>query len=251
MKTAGLSYRWVAMGVVVVGTFMVVLDTTIVNLALSTLAHDFDSDLSVEWIVTGYLAAVGVSQMTTGWVGDRFGRKRVFITSLVLFTFGSLLCAAAPSLELLVAARVVQGVGGGLLIPIAMAMIYELFAPHERGRAMGIFGIAVMAAPAIGPVLGGSVVSSFGWRWLFLINVPVGLVGVPLAIKLLRETGYHEERPFDGKGLLLAVAVAGLSVPLGLALFLWNEVQALPTGAESAFYGSFVLDRFALFFQFL
>lgn len=119
----------------------------------------------------------------------------MFVFALGLFTLASMLCAAAPTLTALVAARVLQCNAGGLMMPVAMAMIYELFAPHERGRALGYFGIAVMAPPAIGPVLGGSVVSSAGWRWLFLINVPIGLVGLPVAIFLLRDTGFREARP--------------------------------------------------------
>lgn len=212
----GGAYRWVAMGVVLLGTFMVVLDTTVVNLGLPSMQREFGTVVGVEWVVTAYLAAVGVSQMSSGWFADRFGRKASFAFALVLFTVASVLCAAAPSLELLVGARVLQGVGGGMLLPVAMATIYELFAPSERGRALGIFGIAVMAAPAIGPVLGGSLVSSAGWRWLFLINVPIGAVGVPLALRLLRDTGFRERRRFDRLGLALTASgltllVVGLS----------------------------------------
>ncbi len=202
-RLAGIPYRWVAMGVVLMGTFMVVLDTTVVNLGLPSLQRDFDTIEGVEWVVTAYLAGVGVTQMCSGWAADRFGRKATFVAALVIFTVASILCAAAPSLELLVAARVLQGVGGGLMMPVAMAMIYELFDPHERGRALGYFGIAIMAAPAIGPVLGGGLVDWAGWRWLFLINVPIGLVGVPVALRLLRETGFRESRPFDRAGLAL------------------------------------------------
>ena len=200
----GLAYRWVAMGVVLFGTFMVVLDTTIVNLGLPAVQEDFHAAASVEWVVTAYLISVGVIQMMSGWVGDRFGRRRAFIASLAVFTAGSALCAVAPTLWTLVGARVVQGIGGGLLMPIAMAIIYELFEPSERGRALGYYGIAVMAAPAIGPVLGGSVVSSIGWRWLFLVNVPIGLVAIPIALRLLRESGAQDPRPLDRTGLLLA-----------------------------------------------
>ena len=207
-RLAGIPYQWVAMTVVLLGTFMVVLDTTIVNLGLPSLQEDFDAVHGVEWVVTAYLIAVGVTQLASGWAGDRFGRRRAFIFAIVVFTAASLLCAVSPTLWLLVIARVLQGVGGGLLMPVGMAMIYELFDPDERGRALGIFGIAVMAAPAIGPVLGGTLVSSIGWRWLFLINLPVGLVAIPVAIRFLRDTGYREERPLDRGGL--AVAAAGL-----------------------------------------
>lgn len=201
------------MGVVLIGAFMVILDITIVNLALPAVKDDLGGSLSVEWIVTCYAVAVGVTQTTSGWVGDRYGRRSAFIAALGAFTVGSALCAVAPSLELLIAARVVQGVGGGLLMPIAMAMVYELFEPEERGTALGILGIAVMAAPAIGPVLGGAVISTIGWRWVFLINVPVGLVGLPLAVRLLRETGFRERRPFDARGLgLVTVGLSALLI---------------------------------------
>ena len=209
---AGIPYRWVAMGVVLFGAFMVVLDTTVVNLGLPSLQEDFHTIEGIEWVVTAYLAAVGVAQMVSGWSADRYGRKAMFVGSLALFTISSALCSVAPSLGFLIAARMLQGIGGGVMMPVAMAMIYELFEPHERGKALGYFGIAVMAAPAVGPVLGGSLVSSLGWRWLFLINVPIGLVGFPVALRLLRDTGFREERPLDRSGLVLS--------GVGLALLL-------------------------------
>jgi EmrB/QacA subfamily drug resistance transporter len=211
-----VSYRWVAMGVCLVGTFMVVLDTTIVNLALPSLQREYHTIDGVEWVITAYLAAVGVSQMGSSWFADRFGRKRSFVVTLAVFTVGSAMCAASPTLPLLVFSRIVQGVGGGMLIPITMAMIYELFEPEERGRALGIWGVAVMAAPAIGPVLGGTVITEIGWRWLFLVNVPIGIIGVPLAIRLLRETGGGERRRLDTAGLVGAGSAIVLLL-IGLA----------------------------------
>ena len=210
-------YRWVAMGVVLVGTFMVVLDTTVVNLGLPSMVREFGSLDGVEWVVTAYLAAVAVTQMTSGWVADRFGRKNAFVAALVIFTVGSALCAASPTLPLLVIARVVQGIGGGLLMPVAMSTVYELFPPEERGRAMGYYGIAVMVAPAIGPVLGGGLVESVGWRWLFLINLPLGVVGLPLAVRVLRDTHQREHRRFDVRGLVLTTVGLGLFLT-GLSL---------------------------------
>ncbi|WP_040493151.1 DHA2 family efflux MFS transporter permease subunit [Ilumatobacter nonamiensis] len=233
---AGVPYRWVAMGVVLFGTFMVVLDTTVVNLGLPSLQRDFDTVEGIEWVVTAYLAAVGVAQMVSGWSADRYGRKAMFIGSMALFTIASLACAVAPTLETLVVARVAQGVGGGLMMPVAMAMIYELFEPRERGRALGYFGIAVMAAPAIGPVLGGSLVSSVGWRWLFLINVPIGMIGIPIAIRLLTDTGFRERRPLDRVGLALsgfglAVLLIGFSKGEAWGWSSWSVVSMLVGGA--------------------
>ncbi len=212
VSPADSRYRWVAMAIVLIGTFMVILDTSIVNVALPQIGADFHTLSGVEWIVTAYLLAVGVSMMATGWLADRFGRKRVFVVNLALFTAGSLLCALSPNLPVIVVFRVLQGLGGGALMPLAMAMIYELFEPQERGRALGIWGIAAMAAPALGPVLGGYLATAASWRWLFLINVPIGAVGVPLAMRLLRDVGFRERRRFDAVGL--AVSSIGLVLVL-------------------------------------
>ncbi|MGI9576585.1 MAG: MDR family MFS transporter [Microthrixaceae bacterium] len=213
----GVAYRWVAMGVVLFGTFMVVLDTTVVNLGLPSMQRDFGTVDGVEWVVTAYLAAVGIAHMSSGWVADHFGRKQAFIAAMWVFIVGSVLCAAAPSLEVLVAARVVQGIGGGVLLPVAVSTIYELFEPDERGRAMGIYGIAVMVAPAVGPVLGGGLVQAGGWRWLFIINIPIGLVAVPVAMRYLRDSGFRNDRPLDVWGLLLSgIGMALLLVGLSL-----------------------------------
>lgn len=208
-------YRWVALGVVLIGTFMVILDTTIVTVALDPIGTDLHSKSGVEWIVTAYLLAVGVVQPATGWLADRIGRKPVFMASMALFATASLASAMAPSLGFVIVFRVIQGLGGGAMMPVGMAIIYELFPPNRRGAAMGIWGIAAMAAPAIGPTLGGWLVTQLSWRWLFLINVPIGAVGLVLAFRLLRNTGYRERRPFDWIGTLLIVS--GL-VPVLLAL---------------------------------
>jgi EmrB/QacA subfamily drug resistance transporter len=209
-------YRWVAMAVILLGTFMVILDTSIVNVALPQIGADFHSVAAVDWIVTSYLLAVGVSIMATGWLADHFGKKRVFVVSLSAFTLGSILCALAPSLPFLVVARVIQGLGGGALMPLGMAMIYELFAPEDRGMALGIWGVAAMAAPAVGPVLGGFLVTTVSWRLLFVINVPIGFVGVPAAALLLRDLGARDARRLDVTGLLFS-AVGLVLVLLALS----------------------------------
>lgn len=203
-------YPWVAMGVVLIGTFMVILDTTIVNVALPEMAVDLDAPTGVEWVVTGYLLAVGMVQPATGWLADRFGRKPVFLLSLGLFAVGSLLAAVSVNLGFLVASRFAQGLGGGAIMPVGLAMIYELFPTHRRGSALGVWGIAAMAAPALGPVVGGYLVTAVGWRWLFLINVPIGAIGIGSGIRLLRDVGYRERRSFDLPGLVLAVGALSL-----------------------------------------
>lgn len=215
-------YPWVAMGVVLIGTFMVILDTTIVNVALPQIGIALDRQDGIEWIVTVYLLAVGLAQPPTGWLADHFGRKRMFTASLGLFTAGSLLAALAPTLEILVAFRAVQGLGGGALMPVGMAMIYELFPPHRRGTALGLWGVAAMAGPAFGPVIGGYLVTTVSWHWLFLVNVPIGVFGIVAATRLLRDTGYQESRPFDGIGLSL--------VSVGLVLWLFAFARASDWG---------------------
>ncbi len=203
-RDPGDRYPWIAMGVVLIGTFMVVLDTTIVNVALPQIGIALGRSSGIEWVVTAYMLAVGLGQPATGWLADRFGRKQVFVTSLGLFTAGSLLAALSPNLETLVAFRVLQGLGGGFMMPVGMTMIYELFPPDRRGTALGIWGIAAMTAPALGPVIGGYLATTVSWHWLFLVNVPIGALGVLAGVRLLRDTGYRERRPFDALGLTLA-----------------------------------------------
>lgn len=197
-------YPWMAMGVVFIGSFMVILDTTIVNVALPQIGIALGAREGIEWVVTAYLLAVGVTQPATGWLADRFGRKAVFTLSLGLFALGSLLAALSPNLQALVAFRILQGLGGGAVMPVGMTMIYELFPVERRGTALGTWAVAVMAAPAFGPVIGGYLVTAVSWHWLFLVNVPIGAVGVLVALRILRDTGYREHRRFDAPGLGLA-----------------------------------------------
>ena len=211
---AGDRYPWIAMGVVLIGTFMVILDTTIVNVALPRIGEELDQVASIEWVATAYLLAVGISTPASAWLSDWFGRPRTFIASLALFAAASLACALAPGLWWLVAFRAVQGAGGGALMVVGMAMIYELFPPDRRGTALGIWGVAAMAAPAMGPVIGGYIATAVSWRWLFFVNVPLGVVGVVAAARLLRDSGHRLRRPFDGTGLAL---LAGGALALLLA----------------------------------
>lgn len=217
---------WVPLGVVMVATIMVVLDSTIVNVALHQIGIDLGAGDGVEWIVTAYLLAVCISQPATGWLADRFGRKRVFLTSLVAFTAASALCAVAPTLGLLILFRVLQGLGGGALMPVGMTMVFELFPRHQHGRAIAVWGMAAMVAPAIGPTLGGWLVTSVSWHWMFLINVPIGAVALVAGIRLLPDIGHREARSFDGLGLALGGA--------GLAVMILGIAQGAPWGWTSA-----------------
>jgi EmrB/QacA subfamily drug resistance transporter len=197
-------YPWIAMAVVLTGTFMVILDTTIVNVALPSIGEELRDARGIEWVITAYLLAVGVAQLATGWISDRFGKKQTYTWSLFLFGLGSLLAALSPNLPALIGFRILQGLGGGAMMPVGLAMLYELFPPHRRGTALGIWGIAAMAAPAVGPVAGGWIASSVSWRWVFAVNVPIGVIAVTLAIRLLRDVGYREHRPLSWRAWLLA-----------------------------------------------
>jgi EmrB/QacA subfamily drug resistance transporter len=171
---------------IILGTFMVILDNTVVNVALPTLSRVFDSDVALlQWILTGYMLAQAAVIPLSGWASDRFGAKRVYVISLVLFTAGSAVCGLATSPQMLIATRVIQGLGGGMLMPIGMAVLYRLTPPDRRGTIMGLFGIPVMVAPALGPLLSGYLLQYADWRLIFLINLPVGLVALLIGLRVL------------------------------------------------------------------
>ena len=171
---------------IVLGTFMAILDTTVVNVALPTLGRVFSADLRVlQWVITGYMLAQAAIVPLAGWFSDRFGAKRMYLTALVLFTAGSVLCAAAPSAPMLVLFRVLQGLGGGMLMPVGMAFLYRLAPPDKRGAVMGAFGVPILLGPALGPVLSGWFLEFADWRWIFLINVPIGALAVFYGLRAL------------------------------------------------------------------
>ena len=167
----------VVAAVVLLGAIMSILDTTIVNVAIDRLAIDFNASLTtIQWVVTGYTLALAAVIPVTGWAADRFGTKRIYICSLVLFMLGSALCAVAWSAGSLIAFRVLQGIGGGMIMPAVMTIMTKKAGPHRMGRVMGILGVPMLVAPIIGPILGGWLVDDVSWRWIFLINVPIGIV---------------------------------------------------------------------------
>jgi len=202
-----VDYRWIAMVVVVGGSVMTILDATIVNVAIATLQRSFNvsSYNDIAWVVTGYMLAQGAVIPMAGWVTDRYGTKRVYIVTLVLFTAASALCGLAWNLPSLIAFRVLQGVGGGMLMPIGLTIILGAFGPAQMGKVMGVFGVPTLIAPAVGPVLGGWLVQDFTWRLIFLVNVPVGAVSVIAAWLLLRETPHERKLRLDVVGLLTGV----------------------------------------------
>jgi EmrB/QacA subfamily drug resistance transporter len=212
-----IAYKRVVAVSFVVGVFMDVLDVTIVNVALPTIGDRFGAtDTGLEWVVTGYLLSLAVWIPASGWFGDRIGTKRVYLTALALFTAASALCGLAQSIEQLIAFRVLQGVGGGMLVPVGQSMLYRAFPPGERARASAVLSIPSVLGPALGPVLGGIITTHTSWRWIFLINIPFGLFAFVFSAKYLREHREPTAGEFDRGGFVLSALAFG-SLLFGLA----------------------------------
>jgi EmrB/QacA subfamily drug resistance transporter len=236
----------VIVGVVFVSAmFMSVMDVTVVNTAIPTLARDFHAtNSSVEWVVTGYLLSLAVWIPASGWIGDRFGAKRVLLFAIAVFTCGSMLCAAANGVGMLTLARVVQGVGGGMLQPVGMALLFRTFPPERRARASQILIIPTAVAPAIGPIIGGLLVEHASWRWVFLINVPIGIAAFTFGAVFLDRTAHASPGRFDVAGFVLAGA--GLPLLLFAAsrgpIDGWTSTTVLGCGAVAlALLAAFVV----------
>jgi len=210
-------YVWKIAGVVILGMIMSILDTTIVNVALRTLGHDLHSSLAqIQWVITGYLLSLAAVIPITGWAARRFGAKQVYMTSLVLFTIGSALCAIATSTAELVLFRVLQGAGGGMIMAIAQLIMAQVAGPKRMGRVMGIVAMPAMLGPILGPVVGGTILESLHWSWIFLVNVPIGLIAFILGWRTIPHTESGEAGRLDVVGLAL-LSTASTAVVYGLA----------------------------------
>jgi EmrB/QacA subfamily drug resistance transporter len=229
---------------IIIGIFMVILDGTAVNVAIPSLVRDLNSNLStVQWTITGYSLAQAAVIPLAGWLSDRFGPKQVFLTSIGLFTLGSVLCATAQSDGMLVAFRVLQGLGGGFVAPIAMAYVYRLSPPNRVGMIMGMMGIPILLAPALGPVLSGWLVEYHSWRWIFLLNLPIGIVGVFLGIRALPTLARQQVDALDLPGVLLGpLAFAALSYGINQGATSWTSAKTI----AGLVVGSAALIGFAL-----
>jgi len=208
--------------VYVVSMFMNIMDSTIVNVALPAMARQFDVPVqATDGVVVAYLISLAIWIPAAGWVGDRFGTKRTFLVALAVFTLGSAACGLATSLWQLIVFRVLQGIGGGMLTPVGMTMLFRTFPPHRRARASQILIVPTVIAPAIGPVLGGVLVDQLSWRWAFYINVPVGILAAGFGALYLLEDRDSSVGAFDAVGFVLAAMASGL------ALFVLSEGPAL------------------------
>ena len=218
---------WLISSVVILGMGMSILDTTIVNVALQTLHVDLHSSISqIQWVVTGYMLALAAVIPISGWAAERFGTRRMYIISLVLFTAGSMLCGVSSSATELVIFRVVQGVGGGMLMPLGMMMMAGAAGPARMGRVMSIVSMPMMLAPILGPTIGGLIIDNASWRWIFYVNVPIGVAAVIAAVRILPRHEGGAVRPLDYRGLFL--------MALGLPLVTYGLAEVGSTGGFSS-----------------
>jgi EmrB/QacA subfamily drug resistance transporter len=209
---------YVVSSVVVVGVIMSILDTTIVNVALRTLSRELDAPLNtVQWVATGYLLALASVIPLAGWASERFGTKAVWMSSVALFGAGSALCGLAWSAESLIFFRVLQGFGGGMIMPVGMSLLTQTAGPQRVGRVMSVIGVPMLLGPILGPVIGGLIVDNASWRWIFYVNVPIAMLALALAWRVLHtDHGRAEAGRLDWRGLALlspglAAIVFGLS----------------------------------------
>ena len=214
-------------GVVLLGAVMSILDTTVVNVAIDHLAVAFHSSLTtIQWVITGYTLALAAVIPVTGWAADRFGTKRIYLWSLVLFTLGSVLSGLAWSAGSLIFFRVLQGIGGGMIMPAVMTIMTKKAGPHRMGRVMGVLGVPMLVAPILGPILGGWLVDNASWRWIFFINLPIGIVAFILALIVLEPDQPQPAHRLDWLGMLL--------LSPGLAVFIFGLAESSTYGFGSA-----------------
>ena len=218
---------WVTAGVVILGAVMSILDTTVVNVAVDHLAVVFNSSLTtIQWIVTGYTLSLAAVIPVTGWAADRFGTKRIYMSSLVLFVIGSAASGLAWSAGSLILFRVLQGIGGGMIMPAVMTILTKKAGPHRMGRVMGVLGVPMLLAPILGPILGGWLVDDVSWRWIFFINLPIGFIAFFMALRVLEPDQPQPSHRLDWLGMLL--------LSPGLAVFIFGLAESSSYGFGSA-----------------
>ena len=209
--------------VVVLGAVMSILDVTVVNVAINTLAREFQTDLAtIQWVATGYTLALATVIPLSGWAADRFGTKRLYMGSIALFMIGSALAGLAWSAESIILFRVLQGLGGGMIMPAGMTILTRTAGPARVGRVMSIVGVPMLLGPILGPILGGFFVDQVSWRWIFFINVPIGVVALAMAARILPRDEPRPTERFDALGLLL--------LSPGLALMIYGLAESSSQG---------------------
>ncbi|HVD55390.1 MAG TPA: MFS transporter, partial [Thermoleophilaceae bacterium] len=209
--------KWRIFGVMMIGWAMSLLDVSIVNITIPTLEDELSTDIStVTWVINAYNIVFAVLLVSMGRLADQFGRKRFFMIGMAVFTVGSALCAISWSVEWLVGFRVIQGIGAGILAPLGFAITVLVFPPHQRGRGLALIAVIALVSSALGPVVGGVLIEVASWEWIFLINIPFGILGILLAWRWWPETwDLSAGREVDVRGMvLLGLAVFCLTVAL-------------------------------------
>jgi len=243
-SVAGDRNPWLIVGVISIATFMVVLDTSIANVALQHIAGALSASYDeASWVITSFLVSNAVIIPISGWLADVIGRKRYYMMSVALFTGASLLCGLAPSLDFLIAARVLQGIGGGGLAPVEQAMLADTFPPEKRGLAFAAYGVVVIVGPIAGPTLGGVITDNISWHWVFLINVPIGILSLILVSIFVHEPEALHRRKAELLAGGLKVDYVGFAL---VALFLGCLEVTLDRGQREDWFSSPMIIGFAL-----
>ncbi|HJR94103.1 MAG TPA: DHA2 family efflux MFS transporter permease subunit, partial [Gaiellaceae bacterium] len=232
--------KWLTLAAVSVGLFMIMLDNTVVNVALPSIQRDLASDLSeLEWIVTGYALTFASLMLVGGKVADAYGRRRIFVLGIVVFTLASLLCGLASSSEMLIGARVLQGAGAALMNPATLSIIAATFPPRQRGTAIGIWAGVSALALAIGPLVGGLITEHVDWSWIFFVNVPVGVLGIVASFLFIDESRDETHASLDLPGLTTSA--------VGLFALTYGLIEANTYGWTSPrIVGAFVVSAVSL-----
>ncbi|MBT7152751.1 MAG: MFS transporter [Deltaproteobacteria bacterium] len=221
MKSLPVDYsrKWLTMSAVSMGIFLATIDGSIVNVALPTLVKEFNTDFSIiQWVVLGYLLTVSTLILGIGRLGDMLGKKKLYAAGFIVFTLGSVLCGLSPTVYWLIGFRVLQGLGSALIMALGMAIVTEAFPPQERGMALGITGAVVSVGIAIGPSLGGLIISQLSWRWIFFVNLPVGILGTLMVLRFVHSLNPTRKQKFDYVGavaLFFSLACLLLGMTLG------------------------------------
>jgi len=225
-------YKWVVICIVMIGSLMSALDISIVNVSIPSMMSDLGENVQdIQWVVTAYMIAFATLMPLTAWFRDWIGYKNLYLGSLLVFTLGSLMCAASWNLPTLIGSRVFQAFGGGAIAPTGMAMITEVFEPNERGKALGVWGVGIILGPAVGPTLGGYLTHTFGWRSIFMVNLPICILGIIGGIELLKKDRPldSKRKPFDFWGFLF------------LSVFLVSFLLGLSKGEEKGWASTYIL----------
>jgi DHA2 family multidrug resistance protein len=242
-----LSYKWFLLANIMIGTFMAVLDATIVNVGLPKIMASFGVGLDkIQWVVTAYMLAMAVALPTSGWLADKFGYKRLYFIGLFLFTLGSMLCGRSSNENMLIFSRIIQGFGAGTIQPLGMAIISREFPPHQRGIALGFWGISAAASVSFGPLIGGFLIDRFSWPLIFDVNIPIGLLAMLFTIIVQSEYINRKTRKFDVAGFISVT----IFLPLTLYILSQGNAATNSQGWHAPFilaYGAVALIALAVF----